>query len=88
LFIGLFRDLICGIDPHTVCASGYSDMDDNINYCRLDAALVEALLDKCSHHFPPSGLLSLRRFVDSHRDSDDVMAVVKRRAVSFEQAVC
>ncbi len=87
LFMGLFRDLICGIDPQTVCASGYSDMDDNITYCRLDAALAEALLDKCSHHFPPSELASLRRFVDSHRDSDDVMALVKRRAVSLEQAV-
>lgn len=87
LFIGLFRDVVCAIDPQTVSASGYSDSDENIAYCRLDAGVIEALVDKCSHYFLPSELVLLRRFIDSHRECDDVMALVKRRAVSIEQVV-
>jgi hypothetical protein len=85
-FVALFREVVCGIDPDAACASGYSDVDDNVVYCRLDAAIIEALLDKCSRDFLPAELASLRRFVESHRDSDDVMALVKRRAVAVEQS--
>lgn len=87
LFIGLFRDVVCAIDPETVSPGGYSGMDDNVAYCRLDAEVIETLLDRCGNHFLPSELVSLRRFADSHRDSDDVMALVKRCAVSIEQVV-
>jgi len=85
-FVELFRDVVREIDPRAIYASGYSDADDNVAYCRLDAAVIDALLDKCSRHFLPVELVSLRRFVESHRDIDDVMALVKRRAVSIEQA--
>ena len=87
LFVDLFREIVCAIDPETVCPSEYSGIDDNVAYCRLDTAVIESLFDRCGNHFPPSELVSLRRFVESHRDSDDVMALVKRRAVSIAQAV-
>ncbi len=84
-FVALFREVVREIDPDAVCESGYSDADDNVVYCRLHVAVIEALLDQCSRHFHPAELVSLRRFIESHRDSDDVMALVKRRAVSIER---
>lgn len=85
-FLALFREVASGIDPHTVRPSGYSNADDNVAYCRLNAAVIDVLLDRCSRQFLPLELVALRRFVESHRDSDDVMALVKRRDVSIEQS--
>lgn len=84
LFISLFRDVVSRLDPQRVCASEYSDTDENIGYGRLDSAAAAALMAKCSRRFAPSELESLRRFVESHRDSGDVMALVKRRCVTVE----
>lgn len=85
-FVDLFREVVGGIDPHTLCSGGYSDTDDNVAYCQPNAAIIDALLDRCGHHFLPPELTALHRFVESHRDSDDVMALVRRRAVSIELA--
>lgn len=84
-FVTLFRGIVRELDPDALSPSIYSDTDDQVSYYRLDAALMDHLLEKCSHHFPPDESLALRRFVEDHPEVDDVLALVKRRAVSIEQ---
>ena len=84
-FVGLFREVVSEIDPDRARESGYSYTDDNAIYCELDAATIETLMAKCSRYFLPIELESIRRFVETHRQGDDVMALVKRRAVTIEQ---
>jgi hypothetical protein len=84
LFISLFRDVVSRLDPESVCTSEFSYTDQNICYGRLDFAAESALLAKCRRQFSPSELESLRRFIECHRDGDDVMALVKRRCVTVE----
>ena len=83
-FVDLFREVVNELDPDRVGAAEYSCMDENVAYCELDAETVDALMTKCRTYFRPAEIESLRRFVDAHRESDDVMAVVKRRAVEVE----
>jgi hypothetical protein len=85
LFISLFREVARNLDPQGVRTSEYSYSDENVCYGHLDSDAVAALLAKCRDRFSPSELESLRRFVESHRDGCDVMALVKRRSVSVEQ---
>jgi hypothetical protein len=84
-FVGLFREVVRAIDPDRARESAYSYTDDNVTYCELDPATIDTLMTKCSCHFRPIELESLRRFVETHRQGDDVMALVKRRAVMVEQ---
>ena len=56
-----------------------------ISYCQLDSAIVETLIASCEGYFLPVELASLRRFVETHSDSGNVMALVKRRVVIVEQ---
>jgi hypothetical protein len=83
-FVGLFREVVNELDPDRAAAE-YSCADDNVVYCELDAATIDALIAKCRAYFQPAEIESLRRFVETHRESDDVMAVVKRRAVAVEK---
>jgi len=85
LFIALFREVVGALDPQTVSTSEYSYEDDTISYGQPDSSVIDVLMAKCSQHFLPSELELLRRFVDTHRDGCDVMALIKRRAVSVEQ---
>lgn len=62
-----------------------SDVDENLSHCQLDSAIVETLIASCEGYFLPVELASLRRFVETHSDSGNVMALVKRRAVVVEQ---
>ena len=84
-FVGLFREVVSAIDPDRARESAYSYTDDNVTYCELDPATIDTLLAKCSRYFLPIELDSIRRFVESHRQGDDVMALVKRRAITVEQ---
>lgn len=83
-FIGLFREAIRDVDPAQVRVVEYSD-SGAVAYCPLDAAMAARLVAKCRDHFEPAEWESLRRFIDTHRESDDVMALVKRRVVTVEQ---
>lgn len=84
-FVELFREVVSEIDPDRARESEYSYTDDNVSYCELDAATIDALMAKCSRYFLPIELESIRCFVEAHRQGDDVMALVKRRAVTIEQ---
>jgi hypothetical protein len=80
-FIGLFREVVNELDPDRAGTAEYSCTEENVAYCELDIATIDALMTKCRPYFQPAEIESLRRFVEAHRESDDVMAVVKRRAV-------
>lgn len=84
LFIALFREVVGALDPQTVSTSEYSYEDDTISYGQPDSSVIDVLTAKCSQHFLPSELELLRRFVDTHRDGCDVMALIKRRSVRIE----
>ena len=84
-FVSLFREVVSEIDPHCTRATEYSDTNENVTYCELEWAVIDKLMAKCSCYFRADELDSLRRFVDTHRDGNDVMALVKRRFVSLEQ---
>jgi hypothetical protein len=84
LFIEIFREVVGTLDPESVRTSEYSCEDENVSYGQLDARVADILMAKCSEHFLPSELQSLARFVDTHRDGCDVMALIKRRSVRVE----
>lgn len=84
LFIALLREVVGALDPKSVRTSEYSYEDDTISYCQPDSSVIDDLMAKCSQHFLPSELEVLRRFVDTHRDGRDVMALIKRRSVRIE----
>jgi hypothetical protein len=75
LFVDLFREVVGKIDPDTLSISEYWCTDGNTSYCALDEVTVNALMAKCSSFFIPVELASLRRFIDTHREASDVMAL-------------
>ena len=81
----LFREIVSELDPKNVRTEEFSYSDDNISYGQLDSSTVDALMTRCAGHFLPVELASIRRFVETHREAGDVMALIKRRAVSVEQ---
>jgi hypothetical protein len=83
LFLALVREVARELDPHSLTTTEYSYTDDNISYAQLSSSLVDTLMTKCSGHFLPTELVALRRFVDSHREGCDVMALIKRRSISI-----
>ncbi len=83
-FVALFRRLVSRLDPAGVSAGARSDRDEAVSYCRLDAASVEKLIALCEEQFPPGEASALRRFIESHNDADDVLALIKRRAVAVQ----
>lgn len=85
LFVGLWREMASELDPQSARAIEYSYSDDNISYCPLDSSIVDALMTRCAEYFLPLELKSIRRFVETHREACDVMALIKRRAVSIEK---
>ena len=84
-FVFLFRQIVSRLDPAAAQDNLYSDSDEDVSYCRLDAASIENLIESCGSYFPPTDLASLRRFIETHSDADDVMALVKRRTVAVQQ---
>lgn len=85
LFVQLYRRVICALDARSVCGREFTLVDDNIAYGRLDAPAWSMLLDNCRSCFTTDEVAALRRFIDCHRDADDVLAVVIRRGMAVEQ---
>ena len=87
LFIGLLKELVKGIDPNTVQITEYAYTDESVSYGSLDPDVIEALMMKCAAYFLPVELAAIRRFVESHRESCDVMTLLIRRQSAIEQPV-
>lgn len=85
-FVQLFKESVNDIDPRSVRVSEYSYTDDNISYGLLEDFVVKALLAKCAAYFVPAEVEFIRRFVETHRSSSDVMALVMRRRVTVSQS--
>jgi hypothetical protein len=86
-FIGLFKEVVKSIDPVTVRTSEYSDTDDSVSYGLLDLEVIEALMRKCAAYFLPAEVQAIRRFVESHRGSCDVMTLRMRHQFLIEQPI-
>jgi len=85
LFVKLYRQVVSEIDPGTVCSRQFSVADDTIAYGPLNTPARSALLEKCHGRFTTEELAALHRFIDSHGDADDVLAIVVRRAMAIER---
>jgi hypothetical protein len=89
LFVQLLTDVVKGIDPKAIEVAGFCSEDDNVTFGLLPADVIEALMTKCAPYFQPRELDDLRRFIDSHREPCDVLALVMRRQLKVKQsAVC
>jgi hypothetical protein len=86
LFVQLFRDVVTAIEPDALEVSGFSSEDDNVTFGFLPADVIESLMAKCAPYFQPRELDDLRRFIDSHREPCDVLALVMRRELKVEQS--
>jgi hypothetical protein len=79
-------DLATVIEPGTIEVAGFSSKDDNVTFGLLPADVIELLMAKCSPYFEPRELDDIRRFIDSHREPYDVLALVMRRQLKIEQS--
>jgi hypothetical protein len=85
LFLKLYRQVVSGLDARTVCGRAYSVTGDNILYGRLDALARSALMEQCRKSFSVDEVEALSRFIDSHDEIDDVLALVVRQSVTVEE---
>jgi hypothetical protein len=83
-FIGLLKEWVSGIDPKSIKLSEDSYMDGGVAYGLLDPLLVDTLMTKCAAYFLPVELDAIRRFVETHSESSDVMSLVMRRQFTIE----
>jgi hypothetical protein len=86
LFVQLFRDVVTVIEPETIEVAGFFSKDDNVTFGLLPADVIELLMAKCSSYFLPRELDDIRRFIDSHGEPCDVLALVMRRQLKIEQS--
>jgi hypothetical protein len=86
LFLQLFRDVVTGVEPESIEVAGFSSEDDNVTFGLLPDNVVQSLIAKCAPYFQPGELDDLRRFIDSHREPCDVLALVMRRQLKVEQS--
>lgn len=85
LFVKFYRQVVSDMDPRTVCGRQFAATDDTIAYGPLNSPAQNALLEKCHGYFTTDELAGLRRFIDSHGEADDVLAIVIRRAMAIER---
>lgn len=85
LFVQLYRQVVSGLDARSIYGREFTRVDDNSVYRQLDAAAWSTLLENCRNCFTTDELAALRRFIDCHRDTDDVLAVVVRSGMAVEQ---
>jgi hypothetical protein len=85
LFVRILKELVQGIDPRTIRLSEASYTDDNVSYGQLDHAAIESLMTECAKYFLPYQLDSIRRFIEAHRESCDVMTLIMRWQWTIEQ---
>jgi hypothetical protein len=86
LFIQLFRDVVTGIEPEGIEVAEFCPEDSNVTFGLLQADLIELLITKCAPYFQPRELDDIRRFIDSHREPWDVLALVMRRQLKVEES--
>jgi len=85
-FISLVREVVKEVGPGSIQVTGYSTTDSNVVYGRFGEAELDALMKKCSSQFEDAEVESIRRFVEAHRETGDVMTVLMRRHISIETA--
>jgi hypothetical protein len=86
LFLQLFRDVVTVLEPEAIEVAGFCSEDDTVTFGLLPADIIETLMAKCARYFQPRELDDIRRFIDSHRGPCDVLALVMRRQLKFEQS--
>jgi hypothetical protein len=84
LFIQLLRNVVTNLEPGAIEVAGFFSEDDNVSFGSLQADVIASLVAKCALYFQPQELDDIRRFIDSHREPSDVLALVMRRQLKVE----
>ncbi|HEX6768606.1 MAG TPA: hypothetical protein VF208_04580, partial [Candidatus Binatia bacterium] len=84
LFVKLYRQVVSALDAGAVCGRHFPGADDTIIYGPLSGPVRSALLEKCQNCFATDEVAALCRFIDSHGEVDDVLAIVVRRPMAIE----
>jgi hypothetical protein len=87
LFVQLFSDLVRVIEPGAIEVAGVCLEDDNITFGLVPAEIIELLMAKCARYFQSPELDDIRRFIDSHREPCDVLALIMRRQLKVENSL-
>jgi hypothetical protein len=85
LFIQLLRNVVIDLEPGAIEVVGFSE-DDTVSFGSLQADVIASLLAKCALYFQPQELDEIRRFIDSHGEPSDVLALVMRRQLKVEHS--
>jgi hypothetical protein len=76
-FVALFAEIVSGLKIENLSASV---LDRGLEYSRLEAGVLQALLANCAAHFTATEIAGFERFVDEQQDVDGVLAVrIKHR---------
>lgn len=86
LFIRIFKELVIGFSSQEIRISGYASPNGSAAYGVLDTPMVEALVKRCLPHFHPLELKGIRRFIDTHNQSDGVMTLLIRHHYRIEES--
>lgn len=86
LFIQLLRNVVTDLEPRAIEVAGFCSEDHNVSFGSLQAEVIESLMAECALCFQPQELDDIRRFIDSHREPSDVLALVMRRQLKVEQS--
>ena len=85
LFIELYRDVVKEIKPEEIEVGGFSFDDANVSYGLPEPRVVDLLMVKCAAYFRSNELLDIRKFIDSHLEGCDVMALVMRCQIILDR---
>lgn len=85
-FLCLFREVVQSLHPDRAQESLGASADGSVAYCELDETTAAALTAKCERNFQWGDLEALQRFIATHRQADDVLALVKRRVIAIEKS--
>jgi len=87
LFLEILKEVVKGLNPHEIKACGYDTQDSCTVYGLLEPPGVQALIERCRPHFDRDELKALRRFIDSHKAGDGVLALLVKHHDWIEETV-
>lgn len=85
MFIQFFKEVVNDISPQEVEIARFSWDDDNVSFGLLANRFFDILIAKCAAYFGADELADIRRFVDRHREADDIMGLLMRRRMSLQR---
>lgn len=86
IFLRILSEVVQELNPRDMEICGYDYGDSSISYGLLDRHTVETVMDRCLPYFTPAELEGLKRFIETHREADDVMALIIKHQYQIEES--